>query len=172
MKVAIVGNSGSGKSTLARSIASGGSAAILDLDLVFWNPGPVERPSVERVSEVQRFCRDHESWIIEGCYADLIEASLPWNPELIFMDPGREVCISNCRNRPYEPHKYRTKEEQDEKLDFLIRWVADYYERDGLMSYRAHKELFDRYQGPKRRVAEQKADQPSATDNPDDTQRI
>ena len=35
MKVAIIGNSGSGKSTLAGRIAAGGSAVILDLDLVF-----------------------------------------------------------------------------------------------------------------------------------------
>jgi hypothetical protein len=143
----------------------------MDLDMVFWNPGPVERPSAERVGEVQRFCRDHESWIIEGCYADLIEASFPWTPELIFMDPGREVCISNCRRRPHEPHKYRTKEEQDQKLDFLLTWVADYYARDGLMSYRSHKELFDRYNGPKRRVTKQKAAQPDAV-NPAMTLRF
>lgn len=152
MKVAIVGNSGSGKSTLARSLAAGRSIAVLDLDLVFWNPGPVERPSAERVAEVQRFCRGHDSWIIEGCYADLIEASFPWCPELIFLDPGRDVCVANCRRRPHEPHKYPTKEEQDQRLDFLIEWVADYYERDGLMSHRAHQALFDRYPGPKRRV--------------------
>ena len=166
MKKAILGNSGSGKTTLARLLAAGSSTAVLDLDLVFWNAGPVERPSAERVAEVQRFCRDHDSWIIEGCYSDLIEASFPWNPELIFMDPGREVCISNCRHRPHEPHKYRTKEEQDQNLVFLLRWVADYYERDGLMSYRAHNDLFGRYQGPKRRVDEQSAAQPGAQKTP------
>jgi adenylate kinase family enzyme len=157
MKVAIVGNSGSGKSTLARRLAAGTSTAILDLDLIFWAPGPVERPSAERIADAERFCRDHESWIIEGCYADLIAASFPWKPELIFLDPGREVCLANCRRRPHEPHKYPTKEEQDQKLDFLLGWVADYYTRDGLMSHRAHTDLFERYAGPKRRVTEQTA---------------
>jgi adenylate kinase family enzyme len=168
MKVAILGNSGSGKSTLARRLAANGSVPVLDLDLVFWQPGvPVERPSAARIADVQRFCRQHDSWIIEGCYADLIESSLPWNPELIYLDPGRDVCLANCQRRPLEPHKYRTKQDQDEKLAFLLKWVADYYERDGLMSLAAHEALFDRYAGPKKRITEQKAAQPGAKDNHD-----
>ncbi len=153
MKVAIVGNSGSGKTTLAHRLAAGASVPVLDLDLVFWQPGaPIERPGAERVADVQRFCREHESWIVEGCYADLIEASFAWNPKLIFLDPGREVCLANCRSRPLEPHKYRTREDQDEKLQFLLEWVADYYKRDGLMSLASHQALFDQYEGPKERT--------------------
>ncbi len=170
MKVAIIGNSSSGKSTLARVLAAGTSAAVLDLDLVFWSPGSVARPAAERIADVQQFCRDHASWVIEGCYADLIEVSFPWHPELIFMDPGRDVCIANCRRRPHEPHKYRTKEEQDRNLDFLIGWVADYYQRDGVMSYRAHRDLFECYPGPKKRVSRQQADQPFLSGNSADTQ--
>ncbi|MBL9171434.1 MAG: hypothetical protein JNN07_27120 [Verrucomicrobiales bacterium] len=158
MKIAIIGNSGSGKTTLARQLAARFSVPILDLDLVFWQPGaPVERSSAERLADVQRFCCQHDAWIIEGCYADLIEASFPWNPELIFLDPGREVCITNCQRRPLEPHKYRTKQDQDEKLQFLLKWVADYYTRDGLMSFASHQELFERYGGPKKRTSEQVA---------------
>ncbi len=156
MKVAIIGNSGSGKSTYASKLAEGCPTSILDLDLVFWRPGsPVERPAAERMADVQRFCGKHDSWIIEGCYADLIAASFPWRPELIFLDPGRDVCLSNCRRRPHEAHKYPTKEDQDRNLDFLIQWVSDYYQRDGLMSYRAHQALFDGYEGPKIRMQSQ-----------------
>jgi hypothetical protein len=71
------------------------------------------------------------------------------------MDAGRESCISNSLHRPLESHKYRTKEEQDQMLTILLESVSDYYERDGLMSYRGHKELFSRYKGPKRMVTEQ-----------------
>lgn len=157
MKVAIIGNSGSGKSTLAMKLAAGEPAAILDLDLVFWEPDQIaERPSAQRIADVQRFCREHDSWIIEGCYTDLIEASFPWSPELIFLDPGVEVCTSNCRRRPHEPHKFQTKEEQDQRLEFLIQWVSDYYHRDDSMSHRSHQRLFDGYEGPKRRIQEQK----------------
>jgi len=156
MKIAIFGNSGSGKTTLAHRLAAGGGVTILDLDLVFWEPGgSIERPSAERIAEVQRFCREDDSWIIEGCYTDLIEASFPWNPELIFLDPGREVCIVNARRRPFEPHKYRTKEDQDERLEFLITWIAEYYERNDPISLLSHQSIFDRYRGPKRRIAEQ-----------------
>jgi len=156
MKVAIIGNSGSGKSTYASKLAEGCPTSILDLDLVFWRPGSlVERPAAERIADVQRFCGKHDSWIIEGCYADLIAASFPWRPELIFLDPGRDFCLSNCRQRPHESHKYPTKEDQDRNLDFLIRWVSDYYHRDGLMSYRAHQALFDGYEGPKIRMQSQ-----------------
>ncbi len=161
MRVAIIGNSGSGKTTLAQQLATSVSVPVLDLDLVFWQPGvPIERPSAERLADVRRFCREHESWIIEGCYADLIEASFPWSPELIFLDPGREVCIANCQRRPLEPHKYRTKEDQDKNLQFLLKWVADYYDRDGLMSFASHQALFDRYGGPKKRTSEQTAAKP------------
>ncbi len=156
MNVAIIGNSGSGKTTLAHQLAANGSIPILDLDMIFWEHGvAIERPSSDRISDVQRFCREHDSWIIEGCYADLIEASFAWNPELIFLDPGPETCISNCQRRSLEPHKYRTKEEQDEKLAFLIQWVADYYARDGLMSFASHEALYERYSGPKKRMSEQ-----------------
>jgi adenylate kinase family enzyme len=152
----IIGNSGSGKSTLARRIASAGDIAVLDLDTVFWVPGCAEaRDPRERVADVRRFCERHASWVIEGCYADLAEATLDWMPELVFIDPGVDVCLARCRARPHEPHKFRSKEEQDAHLEALLAWVADYYHRDGLMSHRSHAALFEKYNGPKRRVVEE-----------------
>jgi adenylate kinase family enzyme len=166
MKVAIIGNSGSGKSTLARALAASPATATLDLDIVFWEPDKLEeRPSADRIAEVQRFCHAHDSWIIEGCYTDLIEVTFPWDPELIFLDLGQEICVENCRRRPHEPHKFTTKEDQDEKLDFLIKWVSDYYHRDGLISYDAHNNLFDRYEGPKRRIQKQNSPTLRSTKN-------
>lgn len=153
-----MGNSGSGKSTLARALALRKTAAILDLDRVFWQPNvPVERPSAERIAAVEQFCRTKDSWIIEGCYSDLIAASFPWNPELIFLDPGPETCLANCRSRPFEPHKFRSPEEQAEHLAYLLNWVQDYYTRDGIMSHQAHQILFASYAGPKRLINRQGA---------------
>ena len=64
-----------------------------------------------------------------------------------------EQCLENCRNRPWEAHKFRSKAEQDERLAFLLNWVREYYTRDDPLSLRAHEALFQRYLGPKRRLA-------------------
>jgi hypothetical protein len=46
--------------------------------------------------DLERFCSAGDHWIIEGCYADVIRASLRWEPELVFLNPGVEVCTANC----------------------------------------------------------------------------
>lgn len=154
MRTAIIGNSGSGKTTLARALANGLSIPTLDLDTIYWEPGKVavERPAPARFDDLHAFCSQHPSWIVEGCYADLIEAALPWRPELILLNPGLDACVSNCKRRPFEPQKYRSKAEQDRGLEFLLKWVEDYYKRKGPMSLRGHLELYQRYDGPKRQV--------------------
>lgn len=154
MRTAIIGNSGSGKTTLAKKLARGLSIPVLDLDTIYWEPGKVavERPASARLGDLHAFCSQHPSWIIEGCYADLIEATLCWRPELILLNPGLDACVGNCMRRPFEPHKYRSKAEQDRGLEFLLKWVEDYFERKGPMSLHGHLELFQRYDGPKREI--------------------
>lgn len=151
MKVAIIGNSGSGKSTLAKRIVSRHGAAVLDLDTVAWVPCriAVPRPVEEAIADVGAFCGSHQDWVIEGCYANLIAASLKFGPVLVFMDPGLEQCVANCKARPWEPHKYASNEEQEAKLPFLLSWVAEYYTRDGDMSRAGHEALFSGYSGAK-----------------------
>ena len=106
MRVAILGNSGSGKSTLAKKLSGDSSLPSLDLDTIYWEPGQVviERKTSDREADLRRFCSDHDHWVIEGCYADLIETSFPWCPELVLLHPGCEVCVQNCRDRPHEAH--------------------------------------------------------------------
>ena len=132
MRLAILGNSGSGKSTLARWAAGRMHAPCLDLDTVAWEPGQiaVARPAAAAQTDVAAFCNAHEDWVIEGCYASLIAAALPFGPRLVLLDPGREQCLANCRARPWEPHKYASREAQDEKLAFLLGWVGEYYTRN------------------------------------------
>jgi adenylate kinase family enzyme len=152
-RVAILGNAGSGKSTLARSLARA-RVAVLDLDRIVWEPnlGPLFRPQEAVVGDLKRFCISHAEWIVEGCYGDLVETVLPWTPELIFLNPGEEVCLRNCRNRPWEPHKYSSKAEQDASLQTLLSWVSAYYTCGGPMSLAGHRTIFDAYDGPKREV--------------------
>ncbi len=154
VRIAILGNSGSGKSTLARRLAGQRGLAALDLDTVAWEPNQiaVPRPPADAVADVLAFCRAHEQWVVEGCYASLVGAALTEAPMLLFLNPGVDVCLANCRSRPWEPHKYASKEEQDTKLDFLLSWVRAYYTRTDDHSLAAHLALFDAYEGPKRKL--------------------
>lgn len=154
MRVAILGNSGSGKTTLSRGLAQMAAAPVLDLDTVAWEP---ERPTTLKPEhaareDVHAFCLNHERWIVEGCYANLIEAALTHSPHLILLNPGEEVCLANCRARPWEPHKYASQSAQDANLQFLLSWVSDYYTRGGPLSLAAHEACFEAYPGPKREL--------------------
>ena len=157
MRVAIVGNSGSGKSTVARQLMTTHAIEGLDLDTVAWEPGKVAmmRSAESAAADVRTFCESRESWIVEGCYASLVKETFDFDPELWVLDPGMEQCISNSRSRPWEPHKYASKIDQDERLSFLIQWVTDYYTRDGDMSLSAHRELYENYGGRKRWIRSQ-----------------
>ncbi len=154
MRISIIGNSGSGKSTIARSLAAMHGLATLDLDTVAWEPGKIavaRDPAVAAV-DVMAFCEAASDWVVEGCYANLIAATLQYSPVLLFVEPGVEACLANCRARPWEPHKYESRQEQDEKLEFLLAWVRDYYTRQGDLSLAGHQALFDSYGGVKRKL--------------------
>jgi adenylate kinase family enzyme len=156
MRVAIIGNSGSGKSTLARNLKKKHGLAFLELDSIVWEPGqiaiPRQRASVEK--ELARFLNGNTSWVVEGCYAEIVESALSKEPKLIFLNPGEAICLENNRNRPWEPHKYASKADQDRMLENLLKWVRDYYSRDDQSSLLAHRRLFSEYAGPKTEVVD------------------
>ena len=147
----IVGNSGSGKSTLAGHLAQALEATSIDLDGVYWEPDApgVARPLEVAVADLRARIEGQSRWIAEGCYEELAERLLPRRPVLLWLDPGEDACIERCRARPWEPHKYPSREAQDRNLQMLIDWVRAHYQRDGSMSYRAHKHLYEDYRGPK-----------------------
>lgn len=155
-RIAILGNSGSGKSTLARHLTEVHGLPSLDLDTVAWEPGQIAVPRDPEVAmaEVKAYCTNRERWVVEGCYARLVEAALECAPLLLFLEPGVEICSAHCRERPWEPHKYRSKAEQDERLGFLLAWVQEYYSREGELSLKAHQALFEIYPGPKRKFTD------------------
>lgn len=155
MRVAILGNSGSGKSTLAHAMAQAAGAALLDLDTIYWEPGAiaVARPPQAARNDLLEFCTANPRWVIEGCYADLVDSVLGHEPRLILLHPGKEACLHNCRSRPWEPSKYASQAEQDAMLGNLLAWVADYYERDGPLSLKGHLALYESYAGPKQLLA-------------------
>lgn len=151
MKVLVFGNSGSGKSTYARARAAGHGIEHLDLDSIVWEPGKIAVPrSPEAVrTSLHAFIGAQPAWVIEGCYGDLVESAAAHCTELVFLNPGLAACQGNNLRRPWEPHKYSSREQQDAMLANLQAWVAGYYHRDDAWSYAAHRRIFDAFAGPK-----------------------
>lgn len=150
MRVILLGNAGAGKTTLARKLLAKEPAALLALDEVAFAEGPQRRPLAESVAAVRQFIARNDSWVIEGCYADIIEAILADCDELIFLDPGVEACVAHCRARPWEPEKFSSRQEQDAHLETLIEWVRSYEVRADEYGRRAHQALYDAFAGYKR----------------------
>jgi adenylate kinase family enzyme len=154
MKIAILGNSGSGKSTLASALAAAHDLCVLDLDTIAWEPGKVAvaRDPVLAASDVEAFCQRGEHWVVEGCYGRLVEVALRHSPILLFLEPGVAACLDNCRSRPWEAHKYDSRQAQDARLPVLLDWVQQYDRREGDLSLMGHQSLFDSYAGAKRKL--------------------
>lgn len=150
-KVVIFGNSGSGKSTLAKELALKNNLAHLDLDTVAWKPiTPPERLSIlESSKSINDFLLTNNGWVVEGCYSDLLELVTQQADEVIFLNLPVSACIENAKNRPWEPHKYKSKEVQDANLEMLINWISQYTARTDTFSKVAHKKLFRDFQGKK-----------------------
>jgi adenylate kinase family enzyme len=152
-RIVIFGNSGSGKSTLARERAEILTCSHLDLDTVAWEEGPetpTRKPLTDSRNQIEPFLAKNENWVIEGCYSDLVALVIPFSTEVLFLNPGVETCITNCRNRPWEPHKYDSPEAQNTNLEMLIAWIEQYPQREDEFSLQAHQRLFDAYAGKKR----------------------
>lgn len=153
-KIIIFGNAGSGKSTLSAALCASDGLAHLDLDTLAWFPTepPQRRPLQESKVEILQFIREHEGWVAEGCYADLLALVKPFATEAVFMNLPVYLCQENARNRPWEPHKYRTKEAQDENLAMLLDWIAGYDDRKDVLSYQAHRSFYESFQGKKMEI--------------------
>ncbi len=150
-KIVIFGNSGSGKTTLAKMLSVKYSFSHLDLDTLAWlDTTPPERtPAKESCIMINKFLNNNEKWVIEGCYSDLLGIVIKQADKIIFLNPGIEVCIDNCKKRQWEPHKYASMKEQNENLEMLISWVKNYSVRHDEFSYESHYKLFKTFSGDK-----------------------
>jgi adenylate kinase family enzyme len=146
-----MGNAGSGKSTLAARLSRESVLAHLDLDTLAWEPvDPPQRRALQAsLDDMTRFMDTHERWVLEGCYADLLDFAIARCTRLLFLNPGIDACIDNCRVRPWEPHKYPSVEAQNRNLEMLLKWVHLYDTRQDAFSLHVHRKLFERFQGDK-----------------------
>lgn len=83
--------------------------------------------------------------MIEGCYGELVQAASAHCNVRVFLNPGLETCLEHNRRRPWEPHKYASKEAQDA----MLAWVAGPHERGDQWSYQAHRRIYDAFAGHK-----------------------
>ena len=153
--VIILGNSGAGKTTLATKISNENDIAHLDLDILAWSEDkvPTRKPLEESIESINAFLRENKHWIIEGCYADLLDYVSKEADEMLFLNVSVNDCIENCNTRSWEPHKYASKEEQDKNLDMLLGWVKEYYVRDDVFSLKSHTNLFKNFKKKKRMLS-------------------
>jgi len=151
MKVLLFGNSGSGKSTYARALAAREGITHLDLDAIVWEPGKIAvQGSPESVEgSLRNFIDLRPAWVIEGCYGELVRAASAHCTQLVFLNPGIDVCLANNLRRPWEQHKYASLEAQNAMLNQLQECVSEYSQREDAWSYRGHREIFDAFTGPK-----------------------
>lgn len=155
MKILVFGNSGAGKTTLSKQIAVQFDLPHLDLDPLAWQKEteePERAPLDQSWQEIKTFIESHNSWIVEGCYTDLLEMLTPYATDMIFLDMLIEICAEHAIARPFEPHKYASPEEQNENLEMLISWIQDYEQRDDVFSRAAHQKLFEEFEGRKHLV--------------------
>ncbi|MCX7553202.1 AAA family ATPase [Marinicella sp. S1101] len=154
IRVLIFGNSGSGKSTLAKKLSTKYKLAHLDLDTLAWLPSkPPQRRSIETtIAAINAFIKGHDTWVIEGCYADLLAHVAHYANEAIFMNLSVKQCQENAKNRPWESHKYASKADQDANLPMLLDWIAAYETREDEFSYQAHEALYNAFSNDKKQI--------------------
>lgn len=150
-RIIIFGNSGAGKSTLAKALAERHALGHLDLDHIAWQATepPTRAPLAQTAAQIAAFTQAHASWVMEGCYADLLALAAANCSLMIFLNPSVEVCLAHCRARPWEAHKYASKAAQDVNLPMLLEWVAQYGTRSDAFSLLQHRALFDQHRGRK-----------------------
>lgn len=150
MRIILLGNAGAGKSTMARRLIGNQPIPRLSLDEIAWGEGTERNPLDDSIRELHQFLRSNDQWVIEGCYSDLVAVALPLCTELRFLNPGVEICVEHCLQRPWEPEKFRSENEQQEMLAALISWVRDYETRPDEYGVERHRKLFDSFSGKKK----------------------
>jgi adenylate kinase family enzyme len=150
MKIILLGNAGAGKSTMAKKLMANQNIPRLSLDEVAWAEPAIRMSEAESVELVRSFIQQHDQWILEGCYSDIIEPILPECDELRFLNPGIETCIKHCHARPWEPEIFESPEKHNANIQNLINWVNEYESREDEYGLKRHRKLFDSYNGNKR----------------------
>lgn len=145
-RIIVYGNAGSGKTTMARRLG----LPMLSLDHIAWSAGALRMPLAESLAALDAFMNEHDEWVIEGCYGDLIEHAARRCTELRFLNPGSDVCIANAQNRPWEPSYCESPDMQRQLLGPLIVFIRAYETTADEYGFARHRAIFEAHAGPKR----------------------
>jgi adenylate kinase family enzyme len=104
MRVVVYGTSGSGKSTFASKLASARSIPCIELDLINWRPGWVDRNK----TDLAGFISDVEAaiaapnWVATGSYGKVRERLWGRATDLVYLDLPRHIIMRQVINRSFE----------------------------------------------------------------------
>jgi hypothetical protein len=116
--VVILGRGGAGKSVLARRLGAAAGLPVMELDALFWTPGP-DGPNAARWACGVRELARRDAWILDGDlgpYDDVLDVRLAAADTVIVLDFGFLRCA------------WRTIRRGRERADYW-RWVWAYRRR-------------------------------------------
>lgn len=117
-RVVVLGRGGAGKSTLARGLGARTGLPVIELDGVFWQPGPEPMPP-DTWRHVQQELADRDAWILDGDLGpyDVVEVRLARADTVVLLDFGLARCA------------WRALRRSRENMDFW-RWLVTYRRRE------------------------------------------
>lgn len=104
MRIVVFGTTGSGKSTFAAAVAKARDMPFIELDLINWRPGWVDRSQLDLagfISDVENAISD-ESWVATGSYGIVRERLWACATDLVFLDLPRSTIMAQVIKRSFK----------------------------------------------------------------------
>lgn len=125
MKVLLIGSPGAGKSTLALQLAEELQLPILHLDKL-WHAMDYSAAARERFrQEIEAFMASHDSWLIDGNYANRLPQRLAQADHVIWLDYSRWLCLYRVLLRSFQA-RFLGKKRPDMAEQFRERFDREY----------------------------------------------
>lgn len=125
MKVLLIGSPGAGKSTLALQLAEELQLPILHLDKL-WHATDYSAAARERFrQEIEAFMASHDSWLIDGNYANRLPQRLAQADHVIWLDYSRWLCFYRVLLRSFQA-RFLGKKRPDMAEQFRERFDREY----------------------------------------------
>lgn len=125
MKVLLIGSPGAGKSTLALQLAEELQLPILHLDKL-WHATDYSAAARERFrQEIEAFMASHDSWLIDGNYANRLPQRLAQADHVIWLDYSRWLCLYRVLLRSFQA-RFLGKKRPDMAEQFRERFDREY----------------------------------------------